>query len=108
MLLRQKMEALEARARKDAYHHQRLAEEVARFRSERGLPPDINVDEERRLHKKLEVRATASPGTCDDGRRKGRGCGYERRHSHSTMLRASRGWMLLNPDDAGLRMEGGK
>ncbi|GAQ87605.1 hypothetical protein KFL_003640070 [Klebsormidium nitens] len=54
VLLRQKVEALEARARKDAYHHQRLAEEVARFRSERGLPPDINVDEERRLRKKLE------------------------------------------------------
>ncbi|GAQ90922.1 hypothetical protein KFL_007020090 [Klebsormidium nitens] len=35
VVLRQKLEAFEARARKDAYHHQRLAEEVARYRSQR-------------------------------------------------------------------------
>lgn len=55
VLLRQKMEALEARMRKDSYYHQRLAEEVARYRTERGLPSELNVDEERRLQKKLEV-----------------------------------------------------
>lgn len=54
-MLRQKMEALEARMRKDSYYHQRLAEEVARYRTERGLPSELNVDEERRLQKKLEV-----------------------------------------------------